>query len=105
MTEIWRSSTPTHVFQFGFDPTEWDVILITYSQENQVVLEKNKSDLTFEENTAFLTLTQAETKEFDPDLIVKIQVRVAKSNGTSFPSRITYVPVEDVLNDTILPEV
>lgn len=103
MIEIWRASSPVHSFKFGFDPTEWDVILITYSQEDTIILEKDQDDLTFDGDTAFVMLTQAETKLFDPKLIVKIQVRIAKSNGESYPSRITYVPVEDVLNDTVLP--
>lgn len=105
MMELWRASSPTHTFKFGFDPSEWDVILITYAQEKNIILEKGKSDLVFDGNLAYLTLTQEEANLFSPKYIVKIQVRVAKNNGTSFPSRITYVPIEDVLNDTVLPEV
>lgn len=104
MSSIWRASTPTQTFRFGFDPLDWDVILVTYKQGDTIVLEKDQDDLTIDGNTASFVLTQAEANLLDPSLPVAIQVRVATNNGASFPSRVWYVDVDDVLNDTVLPE-
>lgn len=100
---MWRASTPTHRFRFGSDPSQYDVILVTYSQNGQIVLEKEQSDLTFDGNVASVTLTQAETNLFSEG-VVTIQIRIAMANGYSFPSQKVVVPVEDVLNDTVLPD-
>ena len=102
---IWRASTPTQTFRFGFDPLDWDIILITYKQGDSIILEKDQDDLTIEGSVASFVLTQAEANLFDASLPVAIQVRVATNSGASFPSRVWYVDVADVLNDTVLPEV
>lgn len=98
-----RASTPTHYFTFPDDPNTYDAILITYKQTD-IVLEKKKSDLTIEGKVASFMMTQAEANLFDPTQLVKVQVRVAYANGVSFPSPITVLQVEDVLNDEVLPD-
>lgn len=100
-----RASTPTELFGFASDPTEFDEILITYSQGDEIILEKHKSDLTFNGNVASFMFTQAETKLFAADKLVATQIRVAWNNGESFPSQIVYRRVRDVLDDKTLPEV
>lgn len=97
-----RATTPTHVFTFPDDPTQWDAILITYKQDF-IVLEKTKEDLVFDGNTASYTLTQEEANMFRANELIRIQVRVALNDGTAFASQIVIVHVDDVLNDEVLP--
>ena len=97
-----RATTPTHIFTFPDNPNTYDAILITYKQ-NEIVLEKEKPDLTIDGNTASVMLTQEETKLFTPDALVKVQVRVAYNGGEAFASPVTVLRVEDVLNDEVLP--
>ena len=69
-----RATTPKHSFIFDIDPEEnFKKILITYSQNGNVIFEKTKEDLTFEQGVscvgeteyiASFRLTQEETKMF-----------------------------------------
>lgn len=108
-----RATTPKHTFIFDEDPTLYSRILITYVQNDKVVMEKNKEDLTFETVTtpcetteyhAWYRLTQDETKMFDatPGRQIKIQVRVLTPAGEALASDKKTINVQDVLNDEVL---
>lgn len=103
-----RATTPYHEFVFSEDPSEYTRILITYSQEESIVLEKEKSDLTITENPdvpgqyiASFRMTQAEANAFDVGS-VRIQVRILKTNGDAMASEISTLKIEEVLNDEVL---
>lgn len=109
-----RATTPKHMFTFDVNPEEtFSEILITYAQNGKIVLEKHKSDLTFETcdcfggktvYRAFVKLTQEETKLFsaNPKGIVNIQVRAITENGDAIASDIMQISVQNVLNDEVL---
>lgn len=98
-----RVTTPQHKFTFPTDPSTYKVIKITYAQNNRVVLEKVKSDLTFgENNSATLQLTQGETKAFRANIPVQLQVRVLTAGNDVLASAEITVSVDDVLNDEVL---
>ena len=108
-----RATTPKHTFIFDEDPSLYSRILITYAQGNQVVMEKNKDDLTIEtvitpcettEYHAWFRLTQDETKAFQatPGNQVKVQVRVLTPAGEALASDKKTISVQDVLNDEVL---
>lgn len=109
-----RATTPKHMFTFDVDPEEtFSEILITYAQNGEIVLEKHKSDLTFEScdcfggktvYTASIKLTQEETNLFsaNPKGIVNIQVRAITENGDAIASDIMQISVQNVLNDEVL---
>ena len=109
-----RATTPKHQFIFNVDPTEFEKILITYKQGENVVMEKTESDLTFEEGTnectneteyiAWFRMTQEETKKFDATCgsICQVQVRVLTVNGEALASDKKTISVQDVLNDKVL---
>ena len=105
---MYRATTPRHTFVFNVNPEEtFQTILITYAQDNEIVLEKGKEDLTFtasgeSEFEATLTLTQEETKLFSNKSSVKVQVRVLTNNGEAAASTKMTIPVNDVLNDEVL---
>ena len=103
-----RATTPYHEFVFTEDPSAFTRILITYSQEENIVLEKEKSDLTIIENPAVegqyiasYRMTQEEANLFDVGA-VRVQVRVLTTNGDAMASVISTLPIEEVLNDEVL---
>ena len=110
-----RATTPIHSFLFDEDPSLYDRILITYSQGNIIVLEKQKEDLTvepinigdFDQDVAYRAwyrLTQEETKKFSktPGKPIYVQVRVLTSAGEALASEKKLIQVQDVLNDEVL---
>lgn len=109
---MFRATTPTHTFLFDVDPdVSYSDILITYAQGNKIVLEKQKSDLTFEGSQviegetvylASLHLTQEESNKFQPIKTVNVQVRALTYNNEAVASNKIPVSVKDVLNDEVL---
>jgi len=111
---VYRATTPTHTFIFDIDPDEsFEQILITYVQNDNVILEKDKSDLTFSSDTshecetqylASLKLTQEESNLFsaNPRSTVTIQLRALTPSGDAVASEKMYLSVQDVLNDEVL---
>ena len=109
-----RATTPKHSFIFEVDPEEsFSNILITYAQSGEIILEKNKSDLTFDEcedlngrniYIASVKLTQEETNMFhaSPKGVVDIQVRAITTDGDALASDIERISVQNVLNDEVL---
>lgn len=103
---MFRATTPRHTFFFKIDPANFRIILVTYSQGGERVLEKNKSDLTFESECcgiykAHYKLSQEESNLFKAGN-VDIQVRAVTQNGDSLASEIKHLKVQDVLNDGVL---
>ncbi len=104
---MYRATTPRHVFYFkGVDPAGFKTILITYAQMGQIVLEKTKTDLTFEAPSegvykAHLRLTQEEANLFKNGN-VNIQVRAVTGTGDALASEIKNLKVQEVLNDEVL---
>ena len=111
---MYRATTPKHSFIFDVNPeTTFQRILITYSQNDNIVLEKQKEDLTFEEGTdcednpvwiASLRLTQEETKKFaaNPGNQVSVQIRALTNAGEALASEKKKFSVQDDLNDEVL---
>lgn len=120
---MFRATTPTHTFIFDVDPEEtFKSILISYAQDGEVLVEKEKEDLTIEEKEdpngnkyweASVTLTQAETKKFsanneacwgsqDSTKTVDVQVRALTYTDQAVASDKMTVMVKDVLNDEVL---
>ena len=109
-----RATTPKHMFTFDVNPEEtFSEILITYAQNGKIVLEKHKSDLSFEKcdcfggkavYTAVVRLTQEETNMFaaNPKGIVSVQVRALTEDGDALASDIEQISVQNVLNDEVL---
>lgn len=109
-----RATTPKHMFIFEIDPSEFTRVLISYSQNGQIILEKEKDDLTFEEVTnecdgstgyaAWFRMSQEETKKFSaaPGKLVTVQVRALTSSNEALASDKKTFSVQDVLNDEVL---
>ena len=109
---MFRATTPKHTFLFDVDPdVTFKDILITYAQGNGIILEKGKSDLTFEDPQtisgktvypAYLVLTQEESKRFAAIKTVNVQVRALTFDNEAVACDKIQVSVKDVLNDEVL---
>ena len=98
-----RATTPTHKFVFSVNISEFlKKILITYSQNGNIVLEKTESDLEIVGNSCSFTLSQEETLLFSSKSTVQVQVRAISQNNKALASQKYFISVEDVLNEVIL---
>lgn len=114
---MYRATTPTHKFCFGrVNPNLFKEILVTYAQNDTIILEKKKQDLVItsedimhDEETetyyhATLKLTQQETNLFKTQngLTIVIQIRAIDNEGNVSASNKMKVSIQDVLNDEVL---
>lgn len=97
-----RVTTPVHKFTFPIDPTTFEQIVVTYGQKNKKIFEIHKADMTFDNYTASVKLSQEETKLLDARLPVQIQLRGLTYSGNAVASKIFEIPIGEVLNDDIL---
>lgn len=99
-----RSATPKHEFTIPLAPELIADIWVTYTQNDNIVLEKRKSngDMSNEDNLWFYKLSQEDTKVFDGDYFVRIQAKVLTTGGDVIPSDRFTLTVEDVLNDEVM---
>ena len=105
-----RATTPLQEFTFETNPADFARILITYKQDEVIVMEKTQSDLSFSSYigedgiivyVAAFRMTQEEANMFQPEP-VRVQVRVLTSDGEALASDITTMKVSDVLDDEVL---
>ena len=109
-----RATTPPQSFIFKQDPELFVRILITYAQGQDIVLEKNKEDLTFEHRVdeqsgdeswcAWFRMTQDEANRFQALSTKKVyvQVRALTEDNEALASAMKLIFVHDVLNDEVL---
>lgn len=105
-----RATTPTHIFRFDSNPSGYSKILVTYSQNGNIVIEKTKADMVITSEVisgvtyyyGTYSLTQEETNKFTDKYPVKLQVRVLTTGGSAMASAITNLDVNTVLNDEVL---
>lgn len=99
-----RATTPTNTYTFpdNINDTYADII-ISYAQNDNIILEKKKSDLSINGKVATITLTQEETSKFTAGVYVQIQIKVKTINENKIlASQIYTVPVNKILNAGVL---
>ena len=96
-----RLTTPTHTFTLPFDASVVDKFLLTYVQNDIIVLEKTGADVSVDGNVWSVYLTQSETKKFKPG-VAHCQVRVLTKDGQAVASEVMTFAVTHVFNDDIL---
>ena len=96
-----RGTTPTHIFKTDLDLTGADAVYVTYQQYGKTVLEKDLSDMTVEEESLTVRLTQTETLLFreKPDGTVRIQIRARWPDGDALASNIIETTVKEILKE------
>lgn len=97
-----RGTTPTHIFKVPLDPSTLTAALISYAQNDQVVLEKKLNACTLGDGSISVTLTQEETLLFDCHLPVQVQLRVLTADGRALATRVRHVSVDKCLSEEVL---
>ena len=97
-----RGTTPTHTFNTDVSLTGATAVYVTYRQGDDVIINKQRSDMTITSTSVTVSLTQAETLQLKADQDVQIQLRAKMSDGTAVASNIMSVPVEDVLKEGVI---
>lgn len=97
-----RGTTPTHIFETDIDLSDADVIYVTYEQNDTVVIEKEKSELSIAEKEISLTLSQEETLRFNTSSEIKIQIRVRFIDGLAVASSIITTDAHEILKEGVI---
>lgn len=84
------------------DPSNYSAILVTFKQ-GETSVQKVKNDLTLTGTSVVVQLTQAETAMFEAQKKVHLQIRCYASEYDAPGSKIWSLPVEDALDDEVLP--
>ena len=84
------------------DPSGYDRILVTFSQNDQIIVNKEKNQLDLQSDSVVVKLTQEETKLFTVPGMALLQIRAFKSSYEAPGSRIWPIQVYPALNDVIL---
>jgi len=95
------------------DPTSYSAMLVTFAQDQQIVLEKSLDDLTIDGTDVVVELTQEETLQFSPSVPspmgtktggpAYLQLRCYAGEYDAPASAAWAIDVYDVLDPTILP--
>jgi ABC-type uncharacterized transport system auxiliary subunit len=102
MKTIYQGSTPTNEFSVPFPAEVIDKVIVTYEQNDAVVLEKHTKDLKIADYSVTAKLTQEETMRFESGKIVVIQIKVKTTDGEVIPSDKIYANGYEVLNKEVL---
>lgn len=93
------------------NPTSYSKIVVTFAQDQEIILQKQMGELTLRENSVVVSLSQDETKLFRPSQkspmgartgsAVYMQLRALKNNGV-IGTECQKITVYDSLDDTTL---
>lgn len=98
---MYRGTTPTLIFNIPFTGENVEEIYITFVQGDKTVLEKTLADVTWEDKTIELKLTQEETLLFEKGSVT-IQHRLKFIDGTTLASNLVYTTAEAILKDGVI---
>ena len=94
------TSTERHALTFPIDLENVEGVKITYTQNEDIVIVKEKDDVTINGKKIIVTLSEAETKLFEPEIPVQVQAKI-KRDGQVIPTQIKRVAVKRMLNTDI----
>ena len=94
------TSTERHTLTFPIDLENVEGVKITYTQNEDIVIVKEKDDVTINGKKIIVTLSEAETKLFEPQTPVEVQAKI-KRDGQVIPTQIKRVAVKRMLNTDI----
>ena len=96
-----RASTPRHEFTLPLDTALVSKFLLTYAQNDNIILEKTKDNMDVSGNVWAVTLTQEEANLFSNGFAYA-QIRVLTPGGQSYASDPMRFYVGEVFNDEVL---
>ena len=96
-----RGTTPTHTFALPFETSIISALRITYKQENNVIITKDKNDCTLNGNVINVKLSQEETLKFKCNAPAKVQLRIVK-NDDAIASEVFNFFVNECLDNEVI---
>ena len=94
-----RGTTVTNTFSgITYGPSDIQAIYITYEQAGKIIVEKSIEEISLADNTAAVTLSQADTLKFSQGP-VSIQIRLKTKEGIAAASNIIRTDVSRILKD------
>ena len=96
-----RGTTPKIIFNTDLDLTSVEEIYVTFQQEGETIVEKDKTEIEIDGSRIIVSLSQADTLLFhlDPRDTVLVQIRVKFENDTAMASNILKVRVKVILKE------
>ena len=94
-----RGTTPKLKFNVPFDTDTVSELSIAFSQRGRLVMEKVKEDVESVSGGYLLSLTQADTLQFEDGANVEIQIRAKFADDSAIASQIVNTTVGRILRD------
>lgn len=100
---MYKGTTPTFIFTFpeDFDPTEASKIIVTLSAKGVPVLEKTGEDLTVDETTVSVYLSQEESFRM-PVGEVQAQINLLYADGSRVATNIVRIDWSRNLHNEVM---
>ena len=97
-----RGTTPILEFDIPFETDLLQEAFITFSQDDNIVIDKKLSDCTIDGKKIILKLSQEETLRLSCDSVCQIQIRTRTLDETSSASDIIKDRVYPILKDGVI---
>lgn len=97
------TSTERHTLTFPIDLENVEGVKITYTQNEDIVIVKEKDDVTINGKKIIVTLSEAETKLFEPEIPVEIQAKILIEDKV-LNTKIKRIAVKRMLNTELFNE-
>lgn len=97
-----RGTTPTHIFETDIDLTDAEVVYLTYKQDGNTVLHKEKEELNIESDKVTVELSQTDTLMFSTIGRVQIQIRARYPDGSAIASEIIDTTANAILREGVI---
>lgn len=95
-----RGSTPTNTFELDIDLRN-ATVFVSYEQDGTEILEKTGDDLTINEDSIVILLSQEDTLKFHPGKVF-IQIRYVFPTGAADASDIIQTTFERIIKDGVI---
>lgn len=97
-----RGTTPTHIFNLPFAASTISALSVTYKQDGETLLKKQKADCTLDGNAVIVKLTQEESLKFTARDSVEVQLKVKDASGDVIAHTVKSIPVKRILDEEVL---
>lgn len=100
--KIGRKTTPEHCWMLPTTSENIEDVLLTYSQNGVILVEKTLNDVNICDNQLIYKLTQEETFKFQPCFDLDMQLEVKTVGGDILQSDVITLSVARCLNERLL---
>ena len=97
-----KGCTVENTFSIPFEANEIATLYVTYSQNEEVVIEKELEDCVIENKELKVYLSQEDTLKFDSNIKIEIQVRLRLLSGEAKKSHIITTKTDRILKDEVI---